>query len=288
MKTNSKRLGYIAGWLSVLINTLLFAVKYWAGTASQSVAMIADSWHTLSDSLTSIIVILGFRLAAMPPDKKHPFGHGRAESIAAIIIATLLAIVGFNFIGESITKFNTGETAQFGTTAIIIFAVSVVLKEAMAQFSSYAGKKLNSEALRADAWHHRSDAITTLVIVIGAIFGSKFYWIDSLLGFVISGMILYVTWEIMQEAVNSILGEKPNSKFESDVMKIAQSSDGHISDVHDIKTHIYGEIVEVTLHVCLPGNWQVDKAHEIAEKIEIALLEKKNIRATVHVDPEQE
>jgi len=271
----------------VLLNTLLFGFKYWAGTASQSVAMIADSWHTLSDTLTSIIVILGFRIAAMPPDKEHPFGHGRAESVAAVIIATLLGIVGFNFIGESITKFNSGETAQFGTTAIIIFAVSVVLKEAMAQFSAYAGKKLNSEALRADAWHHRSDAITTLVIVIGALFGSAFYWIDAVLGFVISFMILYVTWAIMREAVNSILGEKPNSDFENDIIKIAESTDSNISDVHDIKTHIYGEIIEVTLHICLPKDWSVDRAHQTAEEVETTLAEKKNIRATVHVEPEE-
>ncbi len=104
MKTSSKTLGYLEGWLSVGLNTALFFFKYWAGTRFGSVAMVADAWHTLSDTLTSVVVIVGFFIASRPADKGHPFGHGRAEPIGAVVIAVLLAVVGVNFLQESINR----------------------------------------------------------------------------------------------------------------------------------------------------------------------------------------
>ena len=161
----NKKIGYIAAWTSVVLNAILFGIKYWAGSQAHSNAMIADAWHTLSDTLTSFIVIFGFWISAKPPDKNHPYGHGRAELIAAIVIATLLAVVAFKFIYQSIERLYNPITTNYSFIVLLIFSLSIILKEAMAQFSYKVGKKLNSESLKADGWHHRSDAIITLTIV---------------------------------------------------------------------------------------------------------------------------
>ena len=144
MKKKSASLAYLEGWLSIVINVLLFGLKYWAGIVTHSVAIIADAWHSLSDSLSSIVLLVGVKTAAKPADKRHPFGHGRAELIASVIIGVLLAIVGFNFITEAISKLSKRETADFGTLAVVVVAVSVVLKEGIARFSFWASRIFQS------------------------------------------------------------------------------------------------------------------------------------------------
>jgi cation diffusion facilitator family transporter len=124
--------------------------------------MTADAWHTLSDTLTSVVVILGFWISSRLEDEEHPFGHGRAEVIATIIIATLLAVVGINFLKDSIQQLIVQRSASFSTVGLVVFAISVVIKEGLARFSIWAGKKTDSKSLIADGWHHRSDALASL------------------------------------------------------------------------------------------------------------------------------
>ena len=119
METGRSNIAYRAGWISILVNVLLFALKYWAGIVSGSVAIMADAWHTLSDSITSVIVIIGVWFSGRPPDKEHPFGHGRAELLAAIIIGVVLAVIAFEFGLESIRRITDREPAEYGTLAII-------------------------------------------------------------------------------------------------------------------------------------------------------------------------
>ena len=157
MDAQKQQLGYLEGWLSSVVNTLLFALKLWVGMAVGSVAMIADAWHTLSDTITSAVVLAGFWVSGRPRDKDHPFGHGRAELIGAVIIATLLGLVGINFLKESYMQLREAERVHFNTFGILAFGVSVIIKEALAQFSIWAGKKVKSQALVADGWHHRSE-----------------------------------------------------------------------------------------------------------------------------------
>jgi cation diffusion facilitator family transporter len=130
MKINPKKqiskkyktsIGYLEGTISIILNTLLFGLKYWVGIKTFSIAIIADAWHTLSDSLTSLVVIIGFKVSSKPADKKHPFGHGRAEIISSVIIGTMLAIVGFNFLIASIQRFINQQSASYGNLAIIVF-----------------------------------------------------------------------------------------------------------------------------------------------------------------------
>ena len=288
MNMTGKNLGYLEGWLSVVINTTLFGFKYWAGVKFGSVAMVADAWHTLSDTLTSLVVILGFWIAARPPDKDHPFGHGRAESIAAIVIATALAMVAVDFIQESIGRLRHNTAATFSLVAILIFLVSVIVKEALARFSFWAGRKVNSQSLKADGWHHRSDAIASALIVVGALFARKFWWIDGVMGIGISLLILYAAVDILRGAAGVLLGEKHADRLEQEITDAIRGYVPDVATVHHVHMHRYGDHAEVTLHVRLPPNIHLKRAHEIATRAENAIREKMGLEATVHVEPAAE
>ncbi len=216
----SARLAYVEGWSSVILNTLLFALKYYAGIVTGSVAVIADAWHTLSDSLTSVVVIVGAKVSAKPADSEHPFGHGRAELVATITIGILLAVVGFNFLVEGVTRLRQHQGTDFGLLALVAVTVSVVSKEAMAEFAFWAARKTGSRALRADAWHHRSDAISSAIILAGLLFGRRFWWLDGVLGIIVALLILYTTFDILRDAVNKLLGEKPDARLETRIREL--------------------------------------------------------------------
>ena len=170
------------GILSIIINTLLFGAKYWAGITTGSIAVIADAWHTLSDSLTSVVVLIGIKVSSNPADERHPFGHGRAELIGSLVIGVLLAVVAANFIADAVRKLIRHEPAHYGTLAIVATAVSIVLKELLAQVALRMGRKVASQSLVADGWHHRSDAISSVVILAGIFAGRYLWWIDAAMG----------------------------------------------------------------------------------------------------------
>jgi cation diffusion facilitator family transporter len=285
MKIQSRNLGYIEGWASVIINTVLFGVKYWAGTRFGSVAMIADAWHTLSDTLTSVVVIIGFFIASRPADKGHPFGHGRAEPIGAVIIATLLAVVAVNFLTESIGRLRDFQAASFGLPAIIIFLISVILKEALARFSYWAGRKINSPSLKADGWHHRSDAIASGLIVVGALFGARFWWVDGAMGILISLLILYATFDILKSAAASLLGEKPTPAFEGRLRALIATASPAAMNFHHLHVHSYGEHSELTFHLNFAPEMPLQEAHVHASRVEEAIRREMQAEATIHIEP---
>ncbi len=284
----SQLLGYTEGWISIVVNLILFGMKYWVGMRSASVAMVADAWHTLSDTFTSVIIVLSFWLAARPPDKQHPFGHGRMEVIAALIIGTLLVVVGLAFLKESILRLEHYQAAQFTTLAIVVFGVSVLIKEALAQFSYWAGKEIDSQALRADGWHHRSDAIASGLIVVGTLAGRAYWWIDGLLGIFVSGLILYAAFGVLKGAANSILGERPDPRLEEQVRSLINQTAPVVSCVHHLHLHRYGDHVEVTLHVKLPQCMNLEEAHELASRLEEAIRTELNWEPTIHLEPQND
>lgn len=221
MDQNHRNLGLIEGGVSSLLNTGLFALKLWVGLSIGSIAMVADAWHTLSDTLTSLVVIAGFWLSARPKDQKHPYGHGRAEVIGALVLGLLLGIVGLLFLKDSLVKLWCQEPPPIFTGfAIAVFAVSAILKEALAQFSFWAGRKINSLALTGDGWHHRSDAIASILIVAGAVFGGSLWWIDAVLGAGVSALIIWVAIKVVHDAANELLGEEPNERLMSRIREI--------------------------------------------------------------------
>jgi len=280
-----KSLGYLEGWLSIGINTALFGLKFWAGKRIGSVSMVADAWHTLADTVTSIVVIFGFWISARPADEKHGFGHGRAESITAVIIGTLLAVVGANFLKESIVRLVKHRAVTFAAFAIIIFLLSALIKEALAQFSFWAGRKADSQALVADGRHHRSDAIASALIVVGALLGKSFWWIDGVMGIGVSVLILYATFTVFRPASSSLLGESFSKHQEKQILDTVRSIDPAFKSIHHLHVHNYGDHIEITAHLRLHPEMNVEAAHDIATKAEAALKKQLKAEVTIHIEP---
>lgn len=285
IKENNNRLAQKEGWLALAANLGLFVLKYWAGIVSGSVALIADAWHTLSDSLSSIILLLGIRISAKPADHDHPFGHGRAEWIAALIIGTLLAVVGLNFLVDSIVKLRDYQGANYGAIAIAVTALSVVVKESLAQYAFGVYKKTGAKSVKADGWHHRSDAISSLLILAGILLGSQYWWVDGIMGILISFALFYAAYDIIKGSTNSIMGEKPGNKLIETLKNIPIKVVGFDVELHHIHTHNYGDHTELTCHIKLPPDMTLHDAHEIASKIEKAIREETGISATIHMEP---
>ncbi|MBN1562791.1 MAG: cation transporter [Anaerolineae bacterium] len=285
MTTEKQRLGYVEGWLSAIVNTVLFGFKLWAGMSLGSIAMIADAWHTLSDTLTSAVVLFGFWIAGKPKDKEHPFGHGRAELVSAIIIGTLLAVVGLNFLQDSYEQLRNHHAVTFKLIGILVFVLSILLKEALAQFSIWAGKKINSQALLADGWHHRSDAIASALIVVGGLFGAKFWWIDGVLGLGVSLLIIYAAFSIIKDAADSLLGEPMTAELEQQIFQVVQETAPETSELHHTHVHRYGDHTEVTFHIRLNAAYPLHQAHAIVTTIEQELRRQLHIEPTIHAEP---
>lgn len=286
MMNNNHKLAIREGWVSISGNVVLFVVKLWAGLASGSIAIIADAWHTLSDSLTSLIVIIGVKISAKPADKEHPFGHGRAELIAAIIIGVLLSVVAFNFVLESFKRLQIQQVVHYDTFAIVVVIISVVAKEAMAQYAFFVAKQASSPSVKADAWHHRSDAISSAVILVGIFIGRHIWWMDSVLGILVAVLISYAAYGIMRDAMRTMLGESPEEGMVQTVNAVCKSESLLDLKPHHFHIHRYGDHVEMTMHIRLPDNMTVFDAHEIATRIETRLLEENNIAITIHIEPE--
>ena len=273
------------GWLSIILNLFLFGLKYWAGVVTGSLALIADAWHTLSDSVSSVIVLIGGKISRKPADDEHPFGHGRAEHIAAIIIGVLLAIVAFDFIIGAIEKFGTREKTIFKTIAWVVTIVSIVSKEAMAQYAFRAAKKAESSVLKADAWHHRTDALSSVVILIGIAIGKYFWWTDAVLSVIVALMIGWASFEILSKEIKSLLGESPSDEELLAIREAVQKSFEQPLHIHHIHIHHYGQHAELSCHIKLPREMSLEKAHDICTKVEQAINKEFGYASTVHPEP---
>lgn len=282
---DKKRASLLEGTISICANTALFGLKFWAGLVSGSVALTADAWHTLSDSISSVVVILGARLGAKIPDKDHPYGHGRWELVSSIIIAVFLAVIGFEFISDSISHLSSREAANFGTLAIVVTIASILVKEGLAQYAFHLARKTGSSTLRADAWHHRTDALSSVVILIGILFKNQFWWIDAVLGIVISLLIFYTAYEILMDAVHKILGEEPGEELIEEVKSLIRSL--YLYDLHPHHFHIHNYISsqELTFHIKIDNHLSVEAGHAIATSIEELIREKLNMSTTIHIEP---
>jgi cation diffusion facilitator family transporter len=281
-----KRVGYLEGFVSIILNTALFLVKIIVGLMCNSIAVLADAIHTFSDSLTSIVVVVGYRVGSKPPDKEHPFGHGRAEALATLIIASMLFMVGVDFLVKSIEKLLSGESYVFSWLLVIAMAVSAVVKEGLALWAFQLGKKYGAQPIVADAWHHRSDAIASALLALAFAFGSNIPWLDSALGIAVSIIIVVTSLKLMIEPFMELLGKAPTVAEVDKLKKIIYSVSPEVKDVHHIHLHRYGDHVEATLHIKVRDSMSVKDAHELATKIENRIMEELGWVATVHIEPE--
>lgn len=285
-KSSKYRLGVLEGWISLCGNVILFGLKYWAGVVTGSVALIADAWHTLSDSISSVILLIGLTVARKPADKEHPFGHGRAELISSIVIGFILAMIGVNFFRESVLRLLKHQEVVFGTIAIVVTAISIVVKEALARFAFWAGEKEGLKSTMADGWHHRSDALSSLIILIGIFLGKFFWWIDGILGLLVSLLIFYTAYTIIKNSADSLLGETPDRKLLRSIEKIAGEVYPYNLGMHHFHIHRYGEHTEMTFHIVLPEKMELKEAGELTRKLFERINKELNIIATIHIDTE--
>jgi len=279
----------LEGTVSVIANTVLFALKLWAGIVTGSVALVADAWHTLSDSLSSVFIIFAVKLSSRKADREHPFGHGRWEHISSIFVAVLLGIVSYEFFTRSITKFKNKETVVYGTLAIVVTVISIVAKELLAQFAFYYGRKTDNTVVKADGWHHRSDALSSVIVLAGIIFsfvfGDKFWWIDSVLGLLVALAIFYATIKILREAITKLLGEEPDADLVNKITERVKSIYHDDLQLHHFHIHNYVLHKELTLHIKLDKNMTLEKSHKIATAIEDMIETDFGITTTIHTEP---
>lgn len=283
--TKKANLGYREGIVSIIVNLFLFLLKYYAGVASFSLALVADAWHTLSDSLTSLMVILGIKLSSRKPDKEHPFGHGRWEQISALIIAIVLVLVGIEFVKDAFHKLTLHETATFGWLAYAVTLASIFSKEALAQYAFYIARQTGNAAVKADGWHHRSDALSSILVLVGLLLNPYFWWIDSVLGILVSCMLFYAAYGILMEAVNKILGEQPSEDLIARVGEIVKIEMGETAYPHHFHIHDYGDHKEFTFHVKVLGTQTVYEAHNKATGVEKKIKSELQLEATIHIEP---
>lgn len=281
-----KKIGFLAGWLSIIVNFILAIVKVIFGIFTGSIALIADAVHTISDVLTSIIVIVGFKISTKPADREHPFGHGRMESIATLIISIILFTVSVEFFQLGIKKIIKPTYIIANWFIISIIFVTVILKELLAKITKHLGTLINSKSIEADSWHHRSDAISSLFVIIGfigSIYGIK--WLDGIATLLVSLFIAWVAFGLSKETVNKLLGEAPSKELLEEIINIAKSHE-NVDGVHDIIVHSYGDNMLVSLHIEVEDKYSAMKVHDISEDVE-SLLEKKfsSTKAIVHADP---
>ena len=261
-----------------LVNFLLLVFKFVAGFVGNSAAMIADAVHSLSDFITDIIVILFVRVSSMPKDENHHYGHGKYETLATAIIGVVLFAVGVgilvNAVETIIDFFHGKELAAPNIWALGAAAVSIVFKEALYQYTVYKGKNLNSNAVMANAWHHRSDALSsigTLLGIAGAMFlGEKWRVLDPIAAFLVSIFILKVAIELTKASLEELLEKSLPKKTQEKILNIIHSFP-EVKSPHNLRTRHIGSNIAIEFHIRMDGNLSLNEVHEITKRMENAL-----------------
>ena len=281
------KIGVFQGWISVLVNSILFILKLLIGIMVGAVSVIADAVHTLSDVVSSIVVIWGFKQAEKPADVEHPYGHGRAEYIATLIIAILLCVAGIEFIKASIDRIQNPEQMVAEWWMILILMVTIILKEITARYAEFLSSKIASGVLHADAWHHRIDAISSIMVVAAMIAGKYGYpVVDGWAGLGVALFLIFTGFEIAKDAVDDLIGKPPASEEVEVIRQIVMSVDG-VLGAHDITIHSYGHDKFISVHVEIDADKSTAEAHDISEEVEYKLHGALGVEPTIHMDPVQ-
>jgi len=281
--------GMLEGWVSIVGNFLLFVVKIIFGFMASSIALIADAFHTLSDVATSIVVIFGFKVAQKPADKEHPFGHGRAETIATLTIAILMAVVAFEFLKGAVDRLFFSDTdidvSKLDWLFIGVISLTAAGKAWMARFAYQLGELIDSDALRGDAVHHKSDVYTTILVIAGLV-GARYGvpHVDGVMGIGVAIMILHSAYDIARDSIDDLLG-KPASLEDIQVITELATSVPGARQVHDVVVHSYGDQKFISLHIEIDENSTPSVMHNIADNVEHKLAHELNAQVVTHIDP---
>ena len=282
------RYGSLCGFLGIFLNLFLFGGKLFVGLAYGAISAVEDAFNNLSDAASSVITLLGFRLANQKPDSDHPFGHGRFEYISGLIVSLLILLVGFELGKSSIEKIVNPEAVTFSIVSVIILSVSVLVKLYMAYYNRSIGKKIASTAMVATATDSMSDAVATSVVLI-CMLVSHFtsLQIDAYCGLAVSVFILYSGFRSAKETISPLLGQPPTQELVDEIENIVKSYP-IVSGIHDLVVHDYGPgRLMVSLHAEVPANGDLLEIHDVIDNAEKELGEKLNCEAVIHMDPIQ-
>ena len=279
------RYGIFQGWISIIVNLVLGTVKLIIAIMIGSLSLLADAIHSLSDMATSFILILSFYWGSKPSDAEHPFGHGRIEQIGALIMAVLIGVTGFELIKSGIDRMMSPSEVETNYLAIVALLSTIFIKEILGRISTYYGHKIQSIALEADSWHHRTDAFSSALAIIAIISAQMgFTMADGIGGIIIGLFIIYVGIDIIKQTGFQLLGTQPSEELFNTVEKLAKEIEP-VFAIHDIICHEYGSQKVISFHLEIPDYLTLSEAHTIAEKVEAKIFKEMQIQTTVHLDP---
>ena len=276
------------------VNVLLTGVKFAAGLLGHSAAMLADAVHSLSDLLTDAIVLLFVRISSKPADRDHAFGHGKFETLATSIIGAALLIVAGGIIfssGKALLSWVHGaELPRPGTVALWAALLSILLKELTFQYTIRQGRKLDSPALKANAWHHRSDALSSIGALVGiggaVLLGRRWTVLDPLASLVVAFFIIRVALRLLKQSIDELMEASLPEEVEQEILRLVNSFPD-VSDPHNLRTRRIGSHYAIELHIRMDGDIPLVQAHARAHDIEERIKERfgPDTHITVHVEP---
>lgn len=278
--------GKLSGRVGIFCNAFLFAVKFIMGTISGSVSITADAVNNLSDAASSVISLIGFKMAEKPADEDHPYGHARYEYLSGLTVAVMIILIGFELFKTSFDKVIHPSTVDFSIALVIVLAVSILIKLWMAFFNKSLGKKINSSALEATAADSRNDVISTSAVLVAAVI-SHFFKInlDGYMGIAVAVFILYSGIGLVKDTLDPLLGKAPEPELVDYIQKKILSYDG-VLGTHDLMIHDYGPGRKfASVHVEMAAEGDVLKSHDVIDNIERDFLSKDNLNIIVHYDP---
>ena len=280
--------------LGMFVNMILFAFKLVAGIVGRSGAMVADAVHSASDFATDIVVLAFVRISAKPRDNDHKWGHGKYETLASLIIGVALFAVGVEILMDSALKIKAVANGEVlprpGVIAIIAAAVSIVVKEALYQWSVYVARKVESPSVKANAWHHRSDALSSVgtLLGIGAAYflGEKWRIADPIAAIVVAALIMNVSITLCRTALAELLEKSLPKAVEEEILSIILSVP-NVHKPHNLRTRRIGANIAIEVHIRVEGTMTVHDSHEISRQIEDALRSRfgEQTAVAIHIEP---
>lgn len=281
-----RRYGILCGFVGIGLNLLLFAGKLLAGIISGSIAVTADAVNNLSDAGSSVVTLLGFKLASQAPDRDHPFGHGRLEYVSGLVVSMVILLMGVELGKTSIEKILHPEPVDFSPLVVVILAVSILVKLYMALYNRSVGKKISSAAMSATAADSLSDCLATTAVLLGTLAGH--FWnvqIDGWCGAAVAMFILWSGFGAARDTVNPLLGQPPSPEFVEQIRTLVRSRP-EIIGIHDLIVHDYGPGRRIlSLHAEVPASGDILELHDVVDGLERQLNEELGCLATIHMDP---
>ena len=281
-----RKYGVLCGAVGIALNILLFAGKFFAGTLSGSIAITADAFNNLSDAGSSLVTILGFKLAGQKPDPGHPFGHGRMEYLSGLAVSVLILLMGFELLQSSVQKIRAPEPIDFSWLSVAILAAAIAVKFYMAHYNRQVGDRINSAAMKATAADCLSDTVSTAAVLAATLIAGFFHVnIDGWVGLAVALFILYAGCKAAKETVDPLLGQAPDpelvAEIESTVLKYPP-----IQSIHDLIVHDYGPgRMMISLHAEVPVDGDLLSMHDTIDLVEQTLRENFHCGAVIHMDP---